>query len=38
MWGIIDGEIFYTEYLLWILVIFAGLFLVNKEKIKKIEL
>jgi len=30
IWGIIDGEVLYTEYLLWIVVIFAGLFLVNK--------
>jgi drug/metabolite transporter (DMT)-like permease len=32
MWGVIDGEIFYAEYLIWMLLIFAGVFLVNKEK------
>jgi drug/metabolite transporter (DMT)-like permease len=32
MWGVIDGEIFYTEYILWMLLIFAGVFLVNRDK------
>lgn len=32
MWGVIDGEIFYAEYILWILLIFTGVFLVNREK------
>ncbi|MFH0865255.1 MAG: DMT family transporter [Bacteroidota bacterium] len=34
MWGVIDGEIFYKEYIFWILLIFAGVFLVNREKMK----
>lgn len=32
IWGVIDGEIFYAEYILWILLIFAGVFLVNRDK------
>jgi drug/metabolite transporter (DMT)-like permease len=31
MWGIIDGEPFYFGYFLWIVLIFAGVFMVNKE-------
>lgn len=31
MWGLVDGEIFYTEYIFWIILIFAGVFLVNRE-------
>jgi drug/metabolite transporter (DMT)-like permease len=31
MWGIIDGEPFYFGYFLWIILIFAGVFMVNKE-------
>ncbi len=35
-WGIIDGEKFEFIYLFWILIIFAGVFLVNlNKKIKK---
>lgn len=34
MWGVIDGEIFYIEYIFWMLLIFAGVFLVNKENKK----
>lgn len=32
MWGLLDGELFYPGYILWILLIFAGVFMVNKEK------
>ena len=31
-WGIIDGEKFEFIYLLWILIILAGVFLVNLNK------
>ncbi len=35
MWGVIDGEKFKLIYLLWIFLIFAGIFLVNKRANKK---
>jgi drug/metabolite transporter (DMT)-like permease len=31
MWGTNDGEHFYLGYIVWIALIFAGIFLVNKE-------
>lgn len=31
MWGTNDGEYFYPGYIVWIALIFAGIFLVNKE-------
>ena len=33
-WGMNDGEPFYSEYFIWIAVIFLGVYLVNKEKSK----
>lgn len=36
MWGFLDGEIFYFHDLLWIIIIFTGVYLVNyKSKLKK---
>jgi drug/metabolite transporter (DMT)-like permease len=35
MWGVIDGEPFYEGYLFWIGMIFLGLYLVNKQGMKK---
>lgn len=32
LWGIYDGEPFFSGYFLWIAVIFLGVFLVNKER------
>lgn len=34
MWGMVDGEPFYFGYFLWIALIFAGVFMVNKESKK----
>lgn len=31
MWGMIDGEPFYVGYFFWMTLIFAGVFMVNKE-------
>ncbi|MGD0711948.1 MAG: DMT family transporter [Bacteroidales bacterium] len=37
MWGILDGEPFYLGYVFWILMIFLGLYLVNRERKKNDE-
>jgi drug/metabolite transporter (DMT)-like permease len=33
MWGIIDGEIFKWEYILWIILILGGVYLVNTKRL-----
>jgi drug/metabolite transporter (DMT)-like permease len=34
-WGMNDGEPFYIGYILWIVIIFIGVFMVNKESVKR---
>jgi drug/metabolite transporter (DMT)-like permease len=34
-WGIADGEVFEWYYLIWILLIIAGVFLVNKRRLRR---
>lgn len=34
LWGIADGEIFRISYLIWIILIFGGIFLVNLQEAK----
>ena len=38
MWGVVDGELFTITNLLWFMVIIVGVYLVNKQKLVKMQL